>query len=270
MPKNTDPTGLVPSDATPPKKSGRPRKKAKSQNILPVLKLDLTKDPAEQILPCPIKDQSRHLGWHISEVRSVNDSLGLYDSLPMVCQASGCYWSSQCPTAPDFMFKGRLCPLETMDVYRFFLGYIRDLEVEPDNYVDLKLLEDLVRIDLQLKRIDQQIQINGLLTDTVGGIIQSQGKPVWEKGAHPLLVYQDKLRKNRKDILTQLIATRDIKKKVEREEGRAKLDALDFMDKFRARVEQDIRHKKPLELPMIEGEVVTSDYEDEDDYDPDE
>lgn len=255
---------------------GRPRKsdtkivsesKVKSK-LLPVLKLDLTKEPSQQILGLTDREQAKHLGWKTEEVRSVNSFLGLYESLPMVCQAEECYYASQCPTKPDFKFKGYLCPLQTMDVYRFFLGYILDLDIHPTDYVDLRLVEDLVRIDLQLKTVDQKVQMIGLETDTVGGIIQSTGlnmggKAVYEKTVHPLLLLQDKLRSKRKDIHKGLIANRAEKLERDRKDGKAKEDAFVFMDRLLASYQNKTKASVREERTSIEGEVVSDDYQED-------
>lgn len=268
MSKEIEAFGLVPVKKRP----GRPRKvdsptvapEVKKKPILPVLKVDLTADPAEQLIQISERDQARHLGWKVAEVRSVNSNLGLYESLPMMCRASGCHWASMCPTRPDYKFKGYLCPLEMMDVYRFFLGYVIDLDIAPTDYVDLRLVEDLVRIDLQLKRVDQQISVFGMEVDTVGGVIQSAGTAVWEKGAHPLLVIQDKLRNRRRDIHKALIAARDVKFERDRKEGKAAETTLDWISRMMSG--SNIAKSKAYvkeSADTIDGEVLSDEDESE-------
>lgn len=265
---DSDSTGLVPVKRKPgrPKKSETsPTPDKKKKPLLPVLKLDLTKEPSVEMLGISDRDQAKHLGWRVDEVRSVNSHLNLYESLPMVCQASGCYYASQCPTRPDFKFEGYLCPLQTMDVYRYFLGYVRDLDIQPTDYVDLRLVEDLVRIDLQLKTVDQKIQIMGMETDTVGGIIQSTGKDqggraIYEKTANPLLLHQDKLRNRRREIHKGLLASRYEKWERDRKEGKAKQDITHMF-------EQILSYGRPKvtvsEVDAIEGEFTTDEEEEE-------
>lgn len=254
------------------RKPGRPRKlpgaappvEKKKKHLLPVLAVDLERDPNLPILSVSDKHQAMHLGWNVAEVRSVNSHMRMYESLPMMCQASGCYWAKQCPTKNEYKFEGRLCPFETLDIYRFFLGYISDLDIKPTDYVDLKLVEDLIRIDLQLKRVDQQIQISGMEVDTVGGILQMAGKPIWEKGSHPLLLTQDKLRNRRREIHKALIASRGDREDRDRKAGRVKENELDFFDRMRAIAEKATR-AYVREENVIDAEVVP-----DDDYDNDE
>jgi hypothetical protein len=264
MSEDTEPSALVPVK----RKVGRPRKTEatvappkKKKRLLPVLKVDLTRDPSEQTLQYTEVEQARHLGWKTAEVRSVNAQLGLTDSLPMVCQASGCFYASQCPTRPDFKFKGYLCPLQTMDVYRYFLGYVVDLDIQPTDYVDLRLVEDLVRIDLQLKTVDQQIQMTGLETDTVGGVLQMAGKAIFEKTAHPLLLHQDKLRNRRRDIHKSLIASRAEKWDRDRKEGKAREDTLSIMDKILNTYETRTKAKIRETTDTFDAEFTSEDEE---------
>lgn len=211
----------------PVKKRGRPPQKPErpqSQSLLPVLDVDFNKDPADLVLPCHPSQQAKHLGWYVPEVKSVNRTLGLYDQLPMICKGHECYWAEQCPTAPTFLFATppRRCPLEIIDIWRYFAGYIRELGVSPDDHVDLNIIADLVRIDLAMKRLDRQLQLEGnLLVDTVGGIIQGQnGKAVYEKTTHPILQAQEKLRRDRSKLYDQLLVSRKEKKRIEQAEGR--------------------------------------------------
>ena len=250
---------------------GRPRKStsapppAKKKNLLPVLKFDPDRDPELPILAVSEKHQAMHLGWRVAEVRSVNSHLGLYDSLPMVCQASGCYWAKMCPTSPDYQFTGKRCPLETLDIYRFFIRYIIDLEIKPTDYVDLTLIEDLIRIDLQLKRVDQQIQMTGMEIDTIGGVLQGPGgRALTEKSAHPLLLIQDKLRNRRRELHKALIASRDAKMVRDFKEGKIRENELDIFERFRSLAEKSNRATVREEPDPIDAEVVAEEYDDSD------
>ena len=240
----------------------KPESTAKSPKkfVFPVLKVDITRDPTEQILNVSDANQSKHLGWKPNEVRSVNSLLNMYDTIPMVCNAEKCPVASTCPTRPDYKFKGFMCPYETLDVYKFFLGYVRDLDIGPTDYVDLKLVEDLIRIDIGLKRIDQQLSLVGMETMTVGGIVQGEGGyPVWEKTIHPLLQAQDKFRNRRDSLHRALIANRKEKFDKDRKEGRMKQDTLDVFDKILSNMYSNNKPKASIEeyKDTVDGEVVS-------------
>jgi hypothetical protein len=256
---------------------GRPRRdRPVTEKLLPVLDIDFTMDPADQVLPCTEREQAKHLNWYVPEVKSTNQTLGLYKNLPMICQASGCHWASQCPTNPDFIFQGRPCPLEVIQAFRLFVGYVREMGATPNDSVDLDLIGELVRIQIQIQRIDQQLQVQGMLVDSVGGIAQQKGTAIWEKAQHPLLVHQSRLRDDRNRIHKSLIVSREGKKKVEQVEGKQKMDALSIMMQFRKMSEEALQGDGPKALPSagtpfdfipshtLEGSVVEPD---DDDYD---
>lgn len=209
-------------------------KSDKIEGLLPVLSIDFALGPAENILPCTEVRQAKLLGWYVNEVRSVNQTLGVYNSLPMICRGSQCYWNHMCPTAPDFLWFGLRCPLEMMDCFRSFVRYVRELNVSPDKHVDLIQIADLVRIDLQMKRIDQQIQVDGMLTDQLAGIAQAESKPFYEKGSHPSLRDQAKLRTQRDAIYKKLIANRDDREELRQKEGKEKLTLLDVLTRAKS------------------------------------
>ena len=225
-------------------------KKKTSKPLIPDVEIDLSLDPAEHILPCEEAAQGRHLKWRVQDVRSVNRSLRLYDKLPMICQAEDCYWASQCPTRPDFVFEGLKCPYEVMVIYRSFVGYIRELDVQSEDYVDLQMIEDLVRIDLQLSQCDQRLQLMGMWVDQTAGIAQKTGTPIRDKAVNPLLTLQSKLRDDRNKLYKQLLASRDAKQKVESVRNREQQGVLNALDRLTKRI-----GRRSFE-DVVEGEIV--------------
>lgn len=222
----------LPEPAGGPRRGPAPLSRPRSKNLLPTLEIDLTKDPADHVLPCSEREQAKHLQWYVEEVRSVNRILGLYEKLPMICPAERCPYADLCPTKPDFLFQGLRCPLEIMEIFRLFVRYIRELEVLPDGHVDLTQIMDLVRIDLQIHRIDQHLQREGMLKDEVAQVVQSTGEAKYKKVSHPLLADQYKLRTQRDNLYKKLIADREARKKTELAEGKKTLDALQLMQQL--------------------------------------
>lgn len=237
---------------------GRPKKEyTRSQNLPPTVEIDFAREPADQILPCSDTDQAHHLGWRLEDVRGINRTLGLYEKLPMLCQAENCFWASQCPTAktePPFMFKGLRCPLEVMELYRNFVRYIRELGVHPDDHVDLNYIQDLCRIDLQLSHSDKRLQINGLEVQHVAAVAQRESLPFYESIAHPLLATQARLRADRNVIYKALLASRAEKKKVEQTEGKQKLDMLAALARLKEHVNEELIAEAAEHV--LEGELA--------------
>lgn len=235
---------------------GKPEKKKAFP--LPVLNINFSLAPADQILPCSEAQQAKVLGWRVQDVKAVNTTFGLYKTLPMVCRAGDCFWASMCPTAPDFMFEGLLCPLETREVFRTFVRYIQELEVEPEDHVDLSLIVDLVRIDLQLKRIDQQVQIEGMHVSHVAGVVQKTGEILREEIPHTLLTFQRGLRKDRSNIYKELLASREARKTIELKESRETKNFLDLISRVQ---KVALPNQEPKMLPESGTTTETTDVE---------
>jgi hypothetical protein len=214
---------------------GRPgrRIKARSDRLLPVLNIDFKKSPADQILPCSDLEQSQDLGWSIDDVRVINQGLGLYETIPMVCKGSDCFWATRCKTGPEFLFKDFPCPIQVQEAYTHFVDLVQELEVKPDDNVDMKMIADLVRIDMRIKAIDMQVAIEGQMTDVPHSLWQSRGEIKYAKGVHPLLAEQHKQRDARNKLYDKLIASREAKKKSEAMEGKKEADLLEALSKLR-------------------------------------
>jgi hypothetical protein len=230
----SDPSELLP---IPKAKVGRkPKSRNRTRDPLANLELDLAKDPADLVLPCSEAQQADHLGWYVTEVRATNRDLGLYDKLPMVCKAEECPRSKACKTAPEFLFKGLRCPIETMEVYRDFVRYVRELEVEPDNWVDLKMIEELVQLDLYISRIDHSLRVDGFMVEQTAGIMQKIPLPVKDQGAHPLIAVQTKYRDDRRKLYKDLLANRAERQKLQDRQKKREFDMLDFVAKLQSAV----------------------------------
>lgn len=242
--------------------------KSAGKTVLPVLDVDFSSGPGDNILPCSLRRQAKFLGWTVAEVRSTNQTLGLYNNLPMICSAGDCYWASMCPTAQyGYPWAGLKCPLEVMDVFRNYVRYIRELSVGPNDHVDLTMIADLVRMDLQIKRIDQHLQLAGLLIDHIAGIAQRDSKAFTEKAANPLLREQSRLRTARNATYKQLLASRDERERLRQSEGRERVTLLELMSKMKMVGEGQVVGSL---TNVIDGELpaLAESFEDDDEPDP--
>jgi hypothetical protein len=249
-----------------PDRQDRPPKSQKiGTNRPPRVEIDLRRDPADLILPCSEGKQAGTLGWHVQDVRAINRMLGLYNRLPLVCAASGCYWAKLCPSREfDFPFVGLCCPYEIEDIFYNFVRFVRELGVGPDDHVDLSMISDLVRLDLQIKRVDQQIQVEGMTMDRVAGVAQRDAKAFREKAAHPLLILQRGWRKDRAEIYRQLVASREAKQAADRADEKKTMDVLEMMSRLRKMRGDQAPNSTIVELPILtEAIELPEDYENE-------
>lgn len=226
MPSASD-AALVQLEPTAP----RPTRPARKPGRIVELDVDWSLAPAELILPCTPPQQARGLGWTATEVRAVNRTSGLYDYLPRTCDPDSCHWSSRCPTREhDYPFEGLGCPLDVMYIWRQFARLVRELNIQPDDYVDLSHITDLVRIDLQIHHCDQQLQAEGLDYDQeviTGGREKLTTKT---KTVHPMVALQRGLRSDRTKLYQRLIADRAEKAKEDRLANRKEANILSFLE----------------------------------------
>lgn len=257
--------------ATISKKSpGRPKKikLERVPELLPVIDVDWTLQPETQIknLPCKDYKQGEVLGWNTEDVKAVNKSLGMYNTVPMLCGAQKCFWAEMCPSKKyDYPFEGYRCPLEIIEIWNQFVRYVRELDLDPSDQVDLIMTADLVRLDIQIKRIDQHLQIEGMMNDQPAGVDTHGGKLLFAKNAHQLLTQQRGLRKDRNQIFAELVASRKEREKMELAKGKQEENAMGLLERFQAAFANSgnkslvtIQEKKPDE-EILDVEIKEDD-----------
>ena len=221
----------------PVRQNGRPRKHRDPLNLPDTIDIPLDGNPAQAVLPCSPERQANLLDWYKDEVVSVNRQLGLYDKFPMVCKGQHCFWAELCPTKDaGFLYKGFRCPIQIMEIHRQFVLLVHELDVSPDDTVDLNHVADLVRIDLQIKTIDMDLQVRGMVVDTVAGIAQKEGIPIYQLGENLMLARQSKLRADRDRIYKQLLISREAKKKIELQTKATENSATDILSRIKMAV----------------------------------
>jgi len=208
---------------------------------LPEINFDPKGKPGTRAVPGTLLKQSKDLGWDKNSVRITTETFGLYTSLPMVCEGEECYWASRCPTAPEFNYLGCCCPLEINNIYQNLVLYIREMKVEPDDYIDLVSVVDLVKLNLQISRIDQLLQLEGMEVDRIVGVSPKVG-PIRDKVVNPLVAQQRGLRADRSRLFKELLGSRAEKAKLElakKKQGQADRDLLDkLITKSRTKIEE--------------------------------
>ncbi len=232
--------------------------KEESPDLLPVLLINNATDPGKVVLPESELHQSNLLGWRTADLRHVNRTLGLYDRLPMLCRGSDCFWAELCPTGPTFPFKGRLCPLEVIDAWRHFYEYVRELNVKPGDRVDLAMVADLVRLDVQISRIDMKLQVSGMETEYHVGIAQKNATEFKELQPNKLLKEQSQKRKDRNVLYDKLLANREARFEQELKAGNSRDNILSLMSDVnaaaKALIQQELEKQKAQSVDIVDAE----------------
>jgi len=155
----------------------------------------------------------------------------MFSSIPMNCEASKCIFASTCPLHQENLApKGNPCPIEMSIVAQFTVEYMEQLDVHPDNLVEVSMVRDLVDQEVQYIRKTKLLAKEHFVQENIIGI-DKDGNPILKKELHLAVELEDKLHKRRKDLRNQLLATREAKAKV----GQTQLDT--------AQAISDIIHK---------------------------
>jgi hypothetical protein len=121
------------------------------------------------------------------------------------------------------------------------------LDVSPENLVEVSMIRDLVDQEIQYMRKTQLLAKEHFVQENIIGIDQNTGEPILKKELHVAVELEDRLHKRRKDLRNQLLATREAKAKM----GQTQLDTAqaisDIVDKVRSiEVEREKLIKKKL------------------------
>lgn len=180
-------------------------------------------------------------------VRPQRTRTSMFASIPMRCEAHKCTFASTCPLLKENLApKGEACPLEMSMVSQFTYEYMEQLDVSPDNLVEVSMVRDLVDQEIQYMRKTQLLAKEHFVQENIIGIDQ-EGNPILKKELHLAVELEDRLHKRRKDLRNQLLATREARAKV----GQTQLDTAqaisDIVDKVRSiEIEREKIIKKKL------------------------
>lgn len=164
-------------------------------------------------------------------IRPQKTRTSMFASIPMNCEAERCVFSSTCPLLKENLApKGNPCPLEMSIVSQFTSEYMDQLDVHPDNLVEVSMIRDLVDQEVQYMRKTKLLAKEHFIQENVIGVDQD-GQPILKKELHLAVDLEDRLHKRRKDLRNQLLATREAKAKL----GQSQIDSAqaisDIIDK---------------------------------------
>lgn len=158
--------------------------------------------------------QARLLAWTESQVRTVNRQTGIYIQLPAICKGTtGCVYAQNnlCPVENRDSFIGKNCPLELLEIFKHFSGYIKDLSIEPEDYTNIQLIADLCRLHLTLWRTDMNMRIQPEISSEIGVIAQKTGEAFYRETINKNRELQAVTRESIQKVYRSLIATKESK-----------------------------------------------------------
>lgn len=197
-------------------------------------------------------------------VRPQRTKTSMFSSIPMTCEASKCVFASTCPLMKENLApKGNPCPIEMSIVSQFTYDYMDQLDVNPENLVEVSMVRDLVDQEVQYIRKTKLLAKEHFIQENVIGIDSNTGEPILKKELHLAVELEDRLHKRRKDLRNQLLATREAKAKI----GQTQLDTAqaisDILDKVRG-IEKEREKLIKQKTGMLEVDEYIIDVEEND------
>lgn len=214
----------------------------------------------------------------LSDVSPSKTRTNMYASIPMNCRGRACVYAQSCPLlAKNLAPEGKPCPIEMAMVAQFSEGLHHELNVDPNSYVEVSMIRDLVDQEVQTLRSSKLLAQEDMIQENVVGL-DDQGRPVIQKDLHKAVELQDRILKRKKEIRNQLMATREKKAQV----GKGQLDSAialanifqevreieqrqeDLVRKKLGLVKEDeyIKADKAAREHVVDAEVVEEDDED--------
>jgi len=167
-------------------------------------------------------------------VRPQRTRNSMFSSIPMTCESEKCIFADTCPLIKESLApKGKPCPLEMAIVAQFTTEYMEQLDVHPENLVEVSMVRDLVDQEVQYMRKTKLLAKEHFIQENVIGIDQD-GQPILKKELHLAVDLEDRLHKRRKDLRNQLVATREAKAKM----GQSQIDSAQAISEIISKVQE--------------------------------
>lgn len=138
----------------------------------------------------------------------LNTRYGMLSSIPMICKGKKCPFRESCYIPEEKLEPKARCPIEVATILQRFEQYVRHLEVDEENIVDMSLVRELVDIDIQLTRAEAKLAVDADFVEMVIATVDQQGNPWYKSELSKAVDYKDRLRKERHRILDLLDSTR--------------------------------------------------------------
>lgn len=191
----------------------------------------------------------------IDLVRPQKTRNSMFSSIPMNCEAEKCIFASTCPLLKENLApRNNPCPIEMSMVSQFTAEYMQQLDVNPNNLVEVSMVRDLVDQEIQYMRKTKLLAKEHFIQENVIGVDQD-GQPILKKELHLAVELEDKLHKRRKDLRNQLLATREARAKV----GQVQLDTAQAISEIIDKV-QAIENQRDKLLKQKLGTYEIDDY----------
>lgn len=203
----------------------------------------------EKYLPDSLtKENKEKIAFHTTKGKI---KTSMFTSIPMQCNGPSCMFADTCPLQLENIAPiGNACSLELTMVRDFMGDYIEQLDINPDNLIELSQIRDLVDQEVQYIRKSKLLAKEDFIQENVAGI-DADGDPIMRKELHLAIDYEDRILKRKAVLLKQLVATREARAKT----GQGIIDSAQTMSNLIQSVHQIQRERDDLlkqELGIID------------------
>ncbi len=236
--------------------------------------------PTPHNVTSTLRNRAEMVTWDPRALKGVEQVTGLLTSVPRRCpgrvktsklKSSDDPASQSCPCAqlygndPD-VWKGHLCPGEAVRAYQHFVRYVRELDIEPSDHVDIGMVLDIIQLHLVEDRCNESIQIEGLYEDKAAVVTQKDSKVYYDRIPHNALAMKAAAQKQRLVLYKALMADRDRREKmraqrVKERQDETKTDSFSNMAELFSAAAMSAPHEAHR-LPVIDADFG----EDEDEF----
>jgi len=139
---------------------------------------------------------------------------GFMASIPMQCLKKDCPYFGVCGVYERDMRE--ICVREQLWIEKAVGMYMRNLNVEPDDLVNMVTIKDLITIDLKIERINMWMKKHPGqdFIEQIMSIDSTGEKEAKRLEEHPCHILLDKLMNRREKLLEQMMGTKRAKRKV--------------------------------------------------------
>ena len=134
---------------------------------------------------------------------------GLYASIPMMCKGEECIYATLFPELHEGLdAEGERCPVEIALILTKYDAYVKELNIEPEDAVDISILRDVIDYEVQIMRAENKMAIEGDFVKEVIVSVQENGTPIMQEQITKSAEYKDKMQVKRNRALELLNSTR--------------------------------------------------------------
>ena len=196
-----------------------------SKRSIPTLKIDWSNLQSRPDEILTLWDISRRLpNWDKDQIVEALEYMTFLTEMPVNCKGNDCKYASTCPlvknkTVDRFLEKN--CPIEIVEGFRLFAGYVNDLKIKSEDFVDLQHLNELIRLHIKMRQLDLIARNETPIEEVVTMVGTRQ---VVTRKPSSTLKAQAEIRTDIKEKYTALVASRRDKMQMERD-NKGKADA---------------------------------------------